>query len=133
MRVSGSCHCGAIAYEAEIDPARVAICHCHDCQKLTGSAHRVSVGTTRHTFRLLRGKPTVYFKVAASGARRAQVFCPDCGSPLFTYDLEHPEKVGLRVGCIDQRNELVPSKQIWCSSALAWSSDLGGIERRAQE
>ena len=41
MQVDGGCHCGAIAYRAEIDPARVAVCHCTDCQALSGSAYRV--------------------------------------------------------------------------------------------
>lgn len=133
MKVSGSCHCGAIAYEAEIDPARVVICHCQDCQKLTGSAYRVSVGTRRSQLVVHRGKPSLYVKVADSGARRAQEFCPSCGSPLFTYDLQDPEKVGLRVGCIDQRSQLQPSRQIWCRSALVWSSNLAHLPSREQE
>lgn len=41
MKVTGQCHCGAIGYEAEIDPARVSACHCTDCQRLSGSAYRV--------------------------------------------------------------------------------------------
>ncbi|HET9046453.1 MAG TPA: GFA family protein, partial [Casimicrobiaceae bacterium] len=32
MHVQGRCHCGEIAYEAEIDPAGVSVCHCTDCQ-----------------------------------------------------------------------------------------------------
>jgi hypothetical protein len=43
MRVNGSCHCGQITYEAEVDPARVGVCNCTDCQVLSGSAFRVSV------------------------------------------------------------------------------------------
>ena len=31
MKIDGSCHCGAIVYEADIDPAQVRICHCTDC------------------------------------------------------------------------------------------------------
>ena len=27
MKVNGKCHCGAIAYEAVVDPVRVTICH----------------------------------------------------------------------------------------------------------
>lgn len=133
MKVTASCHCGAIAYEAQIDPARVTICHCLDCQKLTGSAYRVSVGTDRDRFTLLQGSPSTYVKTAASGARRAQVFCGDCGSPLFTYDVDHPGRLGLRVGCIDQRHELAPSLRIWCASALPWSSDIAGLPARPRE
>jgi len=43
LRVHGSCHCGAISYEATVDTERVTICHCTDCQNLTGTAYRVSV------------------------------------------------------------------------------------------
>ena len=31
MKVDGACHCGSIRYEAEVDPAKVIICHCTDC------------------------------------------------------------------------------------------------------
>ncbi|MEJ0023213.1 MAG: GFA family protein, partial [Alphaproteobacteria bacterium] len=29
-----------MTYEAEIDPAMVGICHCTDCQMMSGSAYR---------------------------------------------------------------------------------------------
>lgn len=37
MKVDGGCHCGRIAYEAEIDPAGVLVCHCTDCQTLSAA------------------------------------------------------------------------------------------------
>ena len=40
MKISGRCHCGAVRFEAEVDPAEVLICHCTDCQTLSGSAFR---------------------------------------------------------------------------------------------
>jgi len=36
MKVDGGRHCGNIRYEAEVDLANVVICHCTDCQTLTG-------------------------------------------------------------------------------------------------
>ena len=133
MRVHGSCHCGGVRYEAAVDPARTAICHCTDCQKLTGSAYRVSVPAQQGSFRLLAGKPSVYIKVGDNGARRAQAFCPSCGSPLYTYDADDPEVFGLRIGCIDERAWLVPTKQKWCRSALPWTESLANLERRDAE
>jgi len=38
MKIDGGCHCGYITYTAEIDPDKVGICHCTDCQTLSGSA-----------------------------------------------------------------------------------------------
>ena len=45
MKVTGRCHCGQISFEAEIDPAQVRICHCTDCQTLTGTAFRTNVSS----------------------------------------------------------------------------------------
>ena len=133
MDINGSCHCGRIAYDAVVDPERVTICHCTDCQALTGSAYRVSVPTARDAFRLRRGTPRIYIKTGDSGARRAQAFCPDCGSPLYTYAADNPTTYGLRVGCIEQRRDLLPKKRIWCRSTLDWSLDLRGLETRDRE
>lgn len=40
MKIDGACHCGDIRFEAEVDPGKVLICHCSDCQTLSGSAYR---------------------------------------------------------------------------------------------
>jgi hypothetical protein len=37
MHTDGSCHCGLISFTAEIDPSRVTVCHCTDCQPLSGT------------------------------------------------------------------------------------------------
>jgi hypothetical protein len=39
----------------------------------------------------------------------------------------------LRVGSIEQRAQLVPRKQIWCRSALDWSSDLTALPGTERE
>jgi ribosomal protein L37AE/L43A len=65
MKVHGSCHCKSVSYEAEVDRLRVAICHCSDCQALTGSAYRVSVPTSATEFFTvvhLRGRRSEYLR-----------------------------------------------------------------------
>lgn len=133
MKVQGACHCGAIAFEATVDPDRVTICHCTDCQSLTGSAYRVTVPTLVEDFSLRTGSPTIYIKTGASGAKRAQVFCSNCGSPLYAHAVDSPKTYGLRVGCIDQRHLLMPRAQIWCQSSLAWTMNIGSVPKRARE
>jgi hypothetical protein len=82
MKIEGACHCGKIRYEAEIDPAMVTICHCTDCQVLSGSAFRTVVPAPRASFRLLSGQPKIYVKTGDSGNQRTQSFCADCGTPI---------------------------------------------------
>lgn len=124
MRVHGTCHCGAIAYEAEVDPARSTVCHCIDCQTLSGAAIRASVPVGVEDFRLLRGAPKTYVKTAESGNRRAQVFCGDCGSPLYSADAVGAKTYSLRIGVMAERASLPPQRQIWCEAALPWTAEL---------
>ena len=130
MKVSGRCHCGKISFAAEIDPAQVRICHCTDCQTLSGSAFRINVASLPGTLVVRSGSPKTYLKTAESGNRRAHAFCPDCGTPLWAAAPgPDPATVGLRVGTLDQRAELKPARQGWCRSALPWSMDLSGVAR----
>ena len=127
MRIDGACHCGAIAFEADIDPARVRICHCSDCQKLSGSSFRVVAPCPESDFRLLRGEPKLYVKTAESGARRVQAFCGACGSPLYATSEEPGDRTfGIRVGVITQRDQLTPMRQFWHRSAQPWLPSLPG-------
>lgn len=134
MHVDGQCHCGSIRYEAEADPARVAICHCTDCQVLTGSPYRVSVVVPGDAFRLLAGEPRYYVKVAESGNRRAHAFCPVCGTPVFARpEADPPQTYTLRVGGLTQRASLPPQRQIWCQSSLGWARDIRGVPSSARQ
>ena len=93
------------SYEAEIDPGGVGICHCTDCQTLTGTAFRITVGAQEADLRFTSGTPKIYVKTGSSGAKRAQGFCADCGSPLFATSVgDGPKVYGLRVGTIRQRD-----------------------------
>jgi hypothetical protein len=55
MKIDGHCHCGRISFEAEVDPNAVTICHCTDCQTLTGSAFRANVSAAAVHFVLRSG------------------------------------------------------------------------------
>ncbi|MDB5860331.1 MAG: aldehyde-activating protein [Ramlibacter sp.] len=128
MHVTGSCHCGQVTYEAEVDPARVSICNCTDCQVLSGSAYRVTVSAPAETFKLLTGRPKVYVKTADSGNRRRHAFCPNCGTPVSACaDSDSPPNYGLRVGCLAQKAQLPPQRRIWCGSALEWAQDVSSL------
>lgn len=130
MDIDGGCHCGAITYRAKVDPTQVRLCHCTDCQTLSGAAFRISVSAAEGSFEILSGQPKIYVKTAESGARRAQAFCPDCGTHIYATDAGSGSKVyGLRAGTIRQRAALRPARQYWCRSALAWVTDLRAISR----
>lgn len=130
MKVDGACHCGNIAFEAEIDLADVRICHCSDCQTLSGSAFRTVVFARPGNFTLLRGTPRIYVKVSESGNDREQAFCENCGTPIFAAAPgPEPKAHGIRAGTIRQRGQLVPMAQIWTRSEQHWLHQIPSLPK----
>ena len=130
MKIDGSCHCGHITYRAEVDPDRVYVCHCTDCQSITGSAFRWAVHTPEANFELLSGTPKTHVKSADSGAENHQVFCPECASPLYSFSVgDGPKTLNLRLGTARQRDQLRPMFQYWCRSAQPWAMELAAVNQ----
>ena len=131
MKVDGACHCGAITIEAEADPEKTQICHCTDCQTSTGTAFRVSIPVPGATLKIT-GQPAIYVKTTAdSGIPRAQAFCGQCGSPIYSTtvgDGVQPSYT-IRAGILRQRDKLTPRRQIWWRSARPWVTELGGVPK----
>jgi hypothetical protein len=126
MHIDGACHCGAVSFTAQIDPARVMVCHCSDCQVLSGAPVRAVAVAPIETLSV-QGTTKRYIKVAQSGNRRAQVFCPECATPLWATAPENPTAVVVRLGCVKQKAQCRPSMQIWHHSALPWLPELDAI------
>ncbi len=121
MKIDGSCHCGSVTYEAELDPEAVGICHCTDCQTLSASAFRTVGIVKAGDFRLLTGDPKIYVKTADSGNRREQAFCDNCGSGIYAASVGDDPKVrNIRMGTVHQRAQFSPRFQLWCRSAQPW-------------
>ena len=133
MKIDGQCQCGAIRFEAEIDPEKVLVCHCTDCQNFSGSPWRASVPAPAAAFHVTAGKPQTYVKTAESGTKRLQAFCGVCGSSLYSAAPENTPAYGVRLGVVNQRAQLPAKKQIWTKSALPWAADIHGLPASQQE
>jgi len=127
MKIDGRCHCGQITYEAEVEPNAMLICHCTDCQALTGTAYRAVVTAPAASFALRTGAPKTYVKTAESGNKRCHAFCGNCGAPLYSCAVENPQSYTLRIGAITQRAAFSPQRQIWRRSALNWVDALSAV------
>jgi len=130
MNVDGKCHCGYIRYKANVNPEKVFICHCTDCQTLSGTAFRTVVPVPESDFELLAGKLKVYIKAAESGNKREQTFCPECGSPIYATSVGGESRMlGVRVGSMVQRDQLPPTALYWARSAHPWIFSLEELPR----
>lgn len=95
----GSCHCGAVKFEADIDlSAGTAKCNCSICFKSRAWMAFIPASD----FRLQRGDPDL--REYQFGKKRLHhMFCANCGVRPFTRgeDAKGGEFLAVRVNCLD--------------------------------
>lgn len=130
--VRGRCLCGGIRYEYAGAVGPATYCHCEDCRRCTGSAFNVGVRLDAAEFRVVTGAPKGFTKRGESGALLTRLFCPDCGSPIFTSSPKHPQHVYVKAGSLDDPGLVEPALQIWLRSSVPWGrvdADMPGFAR----
>ena len=132
MQIHGRCHCGNITFSGEADPAKVFACHCADCQALSGAPFRAVVPVRAQDFSMT-GTPKVYVKTAESGNKRAQVFCGECGTPIYATSVDNPTVYSVRLGSVAERAQLAPARQVWTEAAMPWLHDLASLPSLAKQ
>jgi hypothetical protein len=95
----GSCHCGAVRFEADIDLAQPTYrCNCSICSRNRFWAAVVEPAG----FRLLDGKPNLQ-QYLFNSMQNEHYFCRTCGVRAFGIgnSPEVGEVVGVNVGCLE--------------------------------
>ncbi|MDN3554424.1 GFA family protein [Halomonas maura] len=93
----GSCQCGAVAYEVDVDLENTLTCNCSRCQRMGF----VLAFTSVEHFRLLSGEATLTEYLFNKKAIR-HLFCNICGVESFAYG-EMPDgspTVAINVNCL---------------------------------
>lgn len=96
-KVRGSCHCGAVSYEA-ILPTKVVAhrCNCSICEK-TGFVHVIVPGDR---FVLLEGEEALRtYRFNSKIARH--LFCGTCGVKSYYVPRSNPDGFSLNLACLD--------------------------------
>lgn len=124
----GACLCGEIRYEANAEPKFMAVCHCKDCQRATGSAFEALIGIPADALQV-QGAPKVFTVKGGSGQDVHRSFCPQCGSTLMLHLEARPGVVLLTTGPLEDASVFEPAVEIFCASAQPWVR-LGGERKR---
>ena len=84
--LKASCSCGQLSLTVEAEPLRVSVCHCHACQKRTGSAFGVQARFPAQSM-TAKGHCKSYQRIGDAGSTISHYFCPESGNSLwFTVD-----------------------------------------------
>ena len=119
-KISGSCLCGSVRYSSQAEPVLVALCHCPNCQKQTGTSFSIIVAVPAGTLEFASAEPSVYEDVGISGMPVHRHFCSNCGSPIYSDVESTPDLQYVKAGTLDDTSWLQPTMSIWCDTAQTW-------------
>ncbi len=100
---SGSCHCGAVRFEADLDLTAPSYrCNCSICRRNRFWAAVAKEGE----FRLLHGQEKLT-KYLFNTRKNEHYFCQACGVRAFGIGTETPigKMIGVNLGCLEQVSE----------------------------
>jgi hypothetical protein len=117
---TGGCLCGAVRFSIDAPPITVRTCWCRLCQYLGAGSATVNVCFPTAAVHIT-GAPRTYVSTADSGNEMHRSFCPTCGTPLFSAAAARPHLLYIRVGALDDRENLAPAATIWTSEAPPWA------------
>jgi hypothetical protein len=95
----GSCHCGSVTFEAELDLAQPTFrCNCSICRRTRFWA----VVVRSDGFRLLTGEPEL-IEYRFNTRKNQHFFCKHCGVRPFGVGNDTPigKMIGVNVGCLE--------------------------------
>jgi len=118
MTREAQCSCGQLRATVEGEPVRVSMCHCHACQRRTGSAYGAQARFPADAVRI-EGESREYVRISDDGEPRSFFFCPDCGATVF-YRTD-PEFTAIPLGAFGGWDGPPPAVQVYESRRLPWA------------
>lgn len=117
---TGGCLCGAVRYALTGPPLLAYACHCHDCQKRSGSAFSLTLVIHRSEL-AVTGTPRVFTRRTRSGRVIEQAACGACRADVFAHAPAAPDYASLLAGTLDDASWVRPIAQTFVGSAIPWA------------
>lgn len=124
--IAGGCRCGAVRYTIARDdlPPSYA-CHCHQCQRWTGSPFSQSVIVPEEALAITG--PIVAFERVTDDRVSTQRVCGECHARLYNTNTRRPGVSVVRAGTLDRSEELACVAHIFVSSRQRWFALPAGV------
>lgn len=121
VETAGQCLCGAVRYKIKGAPVRMALCHCKDCQRETGTGHAANAIFSEADVER-SGETKSYAVTADSGNTLTRHFCPTCGSFLFAFNSGRPGMIVVTAGTMDDSSWFAPQTIIYTKRRNKWDN-----------
>lgn len=127
--LKGSCLCGALRYEATVEPLFQGFCQCLDCRKAAAGSYP-AIGLPEQAVKIT-GKHSTFSKTADSGKAIRRNFCPTCGSMVFDQGDGMPGVTVVNAALLENPELFKPQMVIFARSGLSWDHMDGALPKFA--
>lgn len=114
----GSCLCGKVKITIEGGISDIIHCHCSLCRKNSGTAYATNGFVERSDFTIVAGEQDL--SQFSYKLNRVRHFCQHCGSPVYSENLEDPQRIRLRLGILDSSIVERPISHNFVTSKANW-------------
>jgi len=124
--MTGGCLCGALRYRAEGEPKAQGLCHCRNCQRLSGGGH-VGWLCLDAAAVTVEGDALPYTTTGGSGSPATRFACPTCHGIVYGTAEVMPGLINLYAGSLDDTSQFKPQVAIFTRSRPAWDHSSRGL------
>ncbi len=114
-----TCRCGQLSAACTGEPVRVSVCHCHDCQRRSGSAFAAQARFPAEAV-TISGEAKVWETTGDSGNLASFHFCPVCGSTLWYHARPYHDLYAIPVGAFADKDFPAPQYSVWEERKHDW-------------
>ncbi|WP_428668660.1 GFA family protein [Reyranella sp.] len=124
--ITGGCLCGALRYRAEGEPLLQGLCHCRNCQRMSGAGHAGFICFAEDAV-TVEGETRSYASTGGSGTIATRYSCPTCHSVVFGRAEAMPGRINLYAGSLDDTSQFKPQVAIFTRSRPPWDDSSRGL------
>jgi hypothetical protein len=119
--LDGGCDCGHVRYRMLTPPLFVHCCHCHWCQRESGSSFALNAMIEADRVLDLGAQPEIVDTPSESGKGQKIARCPKCWIAVWSnYAGAGPVIKFVRVGTLDKPDQLPPDIHIFTQFKQPW-------------
>jgi hypothetical protein len=127
MVMTAACACGALRFRADGEPLVEGLCHCRDCQRLSGAGH-VGFIAFPEGATSVEGETRAYSRTGSSGKTATRYACTRCGGMLLGRAEIMPGVINLYAGALDDTAQFKPRIAIFTRSRPPWDTSSVGLQ-----
>ena len=125
--ITGGCLCGALRYRADGKVLAQGLCHCRNCQRLSGGGHVGWLCFPEQSV-TVEGATLSYAATGGSGSTATRFSCPTCHSIVYGTAEVMPGLLNIYAGSLDDTSHFKPEIAIFTRSRPAWDDSSRNLQ-----